>query len=107
MAPHSQTKIFAQPEAPIPVSLEEEMFDFDNVSNPSEDQDKDTPVPAKSQYYLVLKDELEVMSSTSTSIISIANNMTVRLGQNFCHCWCLELCQPPALFRDHSPLGLP
>ena len=30
------------------------------------------------KYYLVLKDELEVMFSTST--ISIANNMTVRLG---------------------------
>jgi hypothetical protein len=39
-------------------------FDFDNVSNPSEDQDEDTPVPAKSRYYLVLKNELEVMSST-------------------------------------------
>jgi hypothetical protein len=64
MAPHSQTKISAQPKAPAPVSLEEEMFDFDNVSNPSEDQDKDTPVPTKSRYYLVLKDELKVMSST-------------------------------------------
>jgi hypothetical protein len=64
MAPHSRTKISAQPEAPAPVSLKEETFDFDNVSNPSEDQDEDTPVPAKSQYYLVLKDELEIMSST-------------------------------------------
>jgi hypothetical protein len=49
MAPHSRTKISAQPEAPTPVSLKEEMFDFDNVSNPSEDQDKDTPAPAKSR----------------------------------------------------------
>jgi hypothetical protein len=64
MAPYSQTKISAQPKAPAPVSLKEGMFDFDNVSNPSEDQDKDTPVPTKSQCYLVLKDELEVMSST-------------------------------------------
>jgi hypothetical protein len=64
MAPHSRTKISAQPEAPTPVSLEEETFDFDNVSNSSEDQDEDTPVPVKSQYYLVLKDELKVMSST-------------------------------------------
>jgi hypothetical protein len=64
MAPHSQTKIPAQPEAPAPVSLKEETFDFDNVYNPSKDQDEDTPVPAKSRYYLVLKDELEVMSST-------------------------------------------
>jgi hypothetical protein len=47
MAPHSQTKISAQPEAPAPVSLEEETFDFDNVSHPSKDQDKDTPAPAK------------------------------------------------------------
>jgi hypothetical protein len=49
MAPHSQTKISAQPEAPALVSLEEETFDFDNVSNLSEDQDKDTPAPAKSR----------------------------------------------------------
>jgi hypothetical protein len=49
MAPHSQTKISAQPEAPAPVSLEEEMFDFDNVSNLSKDQDKDTPAPTKSR----------------------------------------------------------
>jgi hypothetical protein len=62
MAPHSRTKISAQPEAPAPFSLKEEMFD--NVSNPSKDQDKDTPVPAKSRYYLVLKDELKVVSST-------------------------------------------
>jgi hypothetical protein len=61
MAPHSWTKISAQPKAPAPVSLKEETFDFDN---PSEDQDKDTPVPTKSRYYLVLKDELKVMSST-------------------------------------------
>jgi hypothetical protein len=48
MAPHSQTKISAQPKAPAPVSLKEETFDFDNVSNLSEDQDKDTPAPARS-----------------------------------------------------------
>ena len=64
MAPHCRTKISAQPEAPAPVSLEEETFDFDNISNLSEDQDEDTPVPAQSRHYLVLKDELEVMSST-------------------------------------------
>jgi hypothetical protein len=64
MAPHPQTKISAQPKAPAPVSLEEETFYFDNVSNPSKDQDEDTPVPTKSQHYLVLKDELKVMSST-------------------------------------------
>jgi hypothetical protein len=49
MAPHSQTKIPAQPEAPAPVSLEKETFDFDNVSNLSEDRDKDTPAPTKSR----------------------------------------------------------
>jgi hypothetical protein len=47
MAPHSRIKISAQPEAPAPVSLEEEMFDFDNVSNLSEEQDEETPAPAK------------------------------------------------------------
>jgi hypothetical protein len=49
MAPHSRTKISAQPEAPAPVSLKEETFGFDNVSNLSEDQDEDTPAPAKSR----------------------------------------------------------
>jgi hypothetical protein len=49
MAPHSQSKYSARCSAPAPVSLEEETFDFNNISDPLKDKDEDAPVPAKSQ----------------------------------------------------------
>lgn len=58
-------------------------------------------------YYLILKDELEVRFFHLMSINNIINNMTVRLGANLLHRRCMERFQPPAIFRGHSPLGLP
>lgn len=42
-------------------------------------------------YYLVLKDDLEVFAF-SFSIFNFANNVTGRLRENLFYCRCLELC---------------